>query len=227
VTHRLTVPWPDPRPFRTHTGPIRLLAVSDDPDPALEHEANRRALGPLDAIVSCGDLEPGWLAFLSDAFSVPMIRVLGNHDRDLPELADLLPAPLRADVARDLPVRVAGLSWAGRPPERGDSAAWGQVLRVYRKTLPWTQPLIVASHVPPAGAGDGPDPYHRGYDAYRWLLRRLRPPVWLHGHTTLASTTDWRVTAGQTLVVNVTGAVLVELQPPGSAPDAPGSPAGV
>jgi len=51
VTRRLSVVWPDPRPFAGRDGaPIRLLAVSDDIDPTLDHEINRTALGRLDGI---------------------------------------------------------------------------------------------------------------------------------------------------------------------------------
>ena len=34
---------------------------------------------------------------------------------------------------------------------------------------------------------------HRGFRAYRWLLERTRPVLWLHGHTPLASV-PWRST---------------------------------
>ena len=70
------------------------------------------------------------------------------------------------------------------------------------------------SHAAPEGSGDAPDLYHRGFRAYRMLLERLRPPLWLHGHTTTASVPSLVVQAGPTTVVNVTGAVLVELTPP-------------
>jgi hypothetical protein len=72
----------------------------------------------------------------------------------------------------------------------------------------------VASHVAPAGVGDSRDPYHRGFAAYRWLLGRLRPPLWLHGHTNLASIVDWRIDTGRSIVANVTGSILVEVHPP-------------
>jgi Icc-related predicted phosphoesterase len=79
----------------------------------------------------------------------------------------------------------------------------------------WRRPLIVISHVPPAGVGDVPtDPYHVGFDAYRWLLERLRPPVWLHGHTTTASVKRLVERAGPTVVANATGALLIELTAP-------------
>ena len=72
------------------------------------------------------------------------------------------------------------------------------------------------SHVPPAGIGDAPDPYHKGFPAYRWLLGFVRPPVWIHGHTTTASVSRLLEQADNTAVANATGAILVELRPPGS-----------
>jgi hypothetical protein len=42
----------------------------------------------------------------------------------------------------------------------------------------------------------------------------LRPPVWLHGHTNIASVRDLTTAVGRTTLVNVTGTVLVELVPP-------------
>ena len=65
-----------------------------------------------------------------------------------------------------------------------------------------------------AGWGTRSDPYHVGFAAYRWLLERLRPPLWLHGHTTPATVTDWRDRLGDSMVINVTGSVVVELVPP-------------
>jgi Icc-related predicted phosphoesterase len=77
------------------------------------------------------------------------------------------------------------------------------------------EPILVISHAPPLGAGDvSTDAYHVGFSAYRWLLDRLRPPLWLHGHTTMASVSQLVCHANKTEVVNVTGAVLVELFPP-------------
>ena len=47
MTRTLSVVWPDPRPFADRDGAaIRLLAVSDLPDPALEYETNRAGIGP-------------------------------------------------------------------------------------------------------------------------------------------------------------------------------------
>ncbi len=80
------------------------------------------------------------------------------------------------------------------------------------------RPLIVASHVAPHDPGDTPNAYHRGFLAYRWLAEQLRPALWLHGHTTPASVPERVTHIGPTTCVNVTGAYLIELGPPASAP---------
>lgn len=212
----LRLEWPGPS---AETRTTRLLAVSDRPDPALEYQANRDQLGRVDLVVGCGDLEPDYLGMLGDAFCVPIAFVRGNHDAGLgwSEGRHRLPDAL-ADgrVEHHGGLALAGLSWPswerGRA-SRDDAAAWFQVLRLgmFRAGRASSE-VIVVSHVPPLGAGDDPsDPFHSGFAAYRWLAQRLKPRLWLHGHTTTATVNDWRDRLGSTTLVNVTGAVLIEL----------------
>jgi hypothetical protein len=225
VTRRLRIAWPDPRPFEARDGrPIRLLAASDEDDPTLDVAANRAALGPLDLVVGCGDLGPERIAFLGDAFpAAQLLFVRGNHDRGGPWPAPrLLPDPLAGIDDRALPgIAILGLPWPGgedKPARRDEGAAWRQVAQALKLklVLPSTETWLVVSHAPPRDAGDSPDdPYHVGFLAYRTVLERLRPPLWLHGHTTRASAMAWRVQHGPTELLNVTGSVLVELLPPG------------
>jgi len=229
VIRRVRIPWPDRRPFADRGDrPIRFLAASDEVDKSLEYEANRAALGHLDGVIGCGDLSPEWLAFLADAFGAPLVYVRGNHDRGggWEQERRLAPRPLETGGSTRLEgIPIAGLEWPGverQGNERHSGLAWVDALRLARRwLLPRLarrgQAVIVISHVPPAGAGDAPaDPYHAGFGAYRWLLDRLRPPLWLHGHTTTASVPSLLVHAGPTTLVNVTGAVLLEIVPPGS-----------
>jgi uncharacterized protein len=227
VTRRLQLAWRDGRPFRLRAGrPIRLLAASDEPDATLDHAANREALGPIDLIIGCGDLSPDRLAFLADAFGgALLLHVRGNHDRGGPWQAPAgIPTAAKGIDGRSLPgIAVAGLGWPGRTEGtaiRDETAAWRQVLTTFGLGLvdgafkPW----LVFSHVPPRGVGDSPeDRYHTGFSAYRFVLDRLRPRLWLHGHTALAAVRDPIVEHGPTTVVNVTGSVLVELLPPEEA----------
>ncbi len=115
---------------------------------------------------------------------------------------------------------IAGLTWPGqRGPRapRSERGAWNQALRLALRRLGRPEPVIVLSHVPPRGAGDMPGgEYHRGFRGYSWLLHRLRPPLWLHGHTPSAAAPEWHIQRGSTTVVNVTGAVVIEIWAPGS-----------
>ena len=81
MTDRLAVRWPDPLPFVGRAGrPLRLLAVSDEPDPSLDSAITRQRIGPVDLIVGAVDLEPDYLAFVADAFHAPLRYIRGNHD---------------------------------------------------------------------------------------------------------------------------------------------------
>jgi hypothetical protein len=200
--------------------PVRILAISDEPNEGLRHEINRAAVGRIDAILGAGDLEPDYLAMLGDAFHVPLLYVLGNHDRGLNWHATsiALPEPMRDGVAETIAgVEVVGFSWPGERsgrPARDEWGAWRQVLRTGLRPRDARVPRIILSHVPPEGAGDDPaDPYHRGFRAYRWLLGRVAPRLWLHGHTTVATQRSSEVLRDGTQLINVTGGVLLELLP--------------
>ena len=227
MTRRANVVWPDATPFAGRDGePIRILAVSDDPDLTLDDAHNREALGRVDLVVGCGDLERHHLGFLGDAFAAPVWYVRGNHDRgaNWEHAKPLTPEPMEdGRFGAVAGLRIVGLSWPGRTTGRAgreDVDAWIQALRTsLRLSMSRRRgPVLMLSHVPPLGAGDDlTDPYHTGFAAYRWLLRRVRPPLWLHGHTTVATVSSMRVEFEGTTLINVTGAVLVTLEPPSGA----------
>jgi uncharacterized protein len=229
VTDRLSLPWPDEDLFRMRCGrPYRMLAVSDEVDATLESDASRATLGPLDLIVGCGDLEPPYLAFLADAFGVPLVYVRGNHDVGQAWGATeraVLPEPLAdgrihvEDGLRLLPFSGAPrYAPHGRPraeQQVSGLAMWTRVLRAWSRASA-RRPVLVLTHAAPRGLNDAPDQAHRGFTAFRWLLDRLSPPLWLHGHTALVRRgIDARcIRHDGTTLVNVTGATLVELTPP-------------
>lgn len=228
MTRKLQIDWPDPRPFTGRPGrPIRFLAVSDEEDSALGQAVNRASIGPLDGIIGCGDLSPSWLSFLGDAFGAPVVYVRGNHDHggSWADGSVLVPSWLAAGhTDRLAQIGIGGLEWpgadeAGRRTRR-PWLAWRHALGLALRMLlgrasGHAEPVIVISHAPPEGTGDvSSDPYHAGFGAYRWLLDRFHPPLWLHGHTNTASVPTLVCRAGRTTVVNVTGAVLIDICPP-------------
>ena len=224
------MPWPDPLMFSARGGRrLRILAVSDEPDPSLEVPATRQGLGEIDLIIGCGDLEPDYLDFLGGAFCVPVHYVRGNHDvGESWERSDNDPTQSRAPdrlpdgrIVREAGLRIVGFSGSPQYSTRGfevsNARMWWRVLSFGLFQRPG-RPLLVVTHAAPRGANDALDQPHRGFPAFRWLAERLQPPLWLHGHTTLARRDSRSRTAriGRTLLYNCAGSTLLELMPPGS-----------
>lgn len=227
MTDRLRVRWPDPAPFAARAGrPIRILAISDEPDPSLDSPATREVIGDVDFIVGAGDLQPEYLLFVADAFHAPLHYVRGNHDvgaawrhserRHLPE-------PMRdGSVVVEDGVRLLGFSGSPRYNERrmqvSSLGMWWKVVGAWLGAQR-ARPVLVVTHAPPRDVNDDQDRAHRGFHAFRWLADRLEPPLWLHGHTALVrrGIDDRMARLEGTLFYNCTGATLVELV----APDAP------
>ena len=140
MTDRLRLRWPDPAPFVDRDGrPIRILAISDEPDPSLDSPATRAGLGPIDLIIGAGDLQPEYLSFISDAFGVPLRYVRGNHDVGSAwahtEPA-LLPEPMPdARLVDEAGLRLIGFSgsptYSGRGLEVRASGMWNKAFRAW------------------------------------------------------------------------------------------------
>jgi uncharacterized protein len=225
VTDRLRVAWPDFDAFADRDGrPIRILAISDEPDPSLDSAATRDGIGEIDLIIGAGDLQPEYLSFVTDAFHAPLRYIRGNHDVGA-AWADtgrrLLPQPIPdGTIVTEAGLRIVGFSgsptYSGRGMEVSGPGMWARASLAWLRTL-GARPLLVVSHAPPRDVNDDTDLAHRGFTSFRWLARRLTPPLWLHGHTALVRRgIDERCeTYAGTLFYNCTGATLIELHPAG------------
>ena len=223
MTDRLTLPWPDPAPFVARGGrPIRILAVSDEPDPTLDSAVTRELIGAVDMVIGAGDLEPDYLSFVTDAFDAPLRYIRGNHDVGSAWSATrrtLLPEPMPdGRVVEENGLRLLGFS--GSPVySEGEMqvSALGMWARVIRSSsaAQRAKPVLMVTHAPPRDLNDDDDRAHRGFTAFRWLVDRVAPPLWLHGHTALVrrGIDDRCARHNGTLFYNCTGATLIELHP--------------
>jgi Icc-related predicted phosphoesterase len=237
MTTQLRLTWPDPALFAARAGrPIRLLALADEVDPALDAAVSREQLKPVELIVGCGDLPVDYLRFVTDTFNAPLLYVRGNHDvggawssgeATGVHLPDPLPDGRPVTEGGLVVVGFNGVPWhGGSGLQRGELFYWRRSLAAWlsvRLRSPrgpggrgQGRPLLVVTHTAPRGINDGPDRVHRGPAALRWLAGALRPALWLHGHTTLVvrRLEARSIERGGTLFYNCAGAVLVELVPP-------------
>jgi len=71
---------------------------------------------------------------------------------------------------------------------------------------------IILAHSPPKGIHDGPDAAHRGFSAYRWLIKLAKPYYFIHGHVHLYDMQALReMRYFDTTVVNVYGHRVIRL----------------
>ena len=217
---------------------VLVLAVSDEVDDALL--ADPHAVRAAELIVACGDLPFEYLGRLMNALNVPLVFVPGNHDPDisgyrtsragLPLRAGLPTRPPWPDGAINAERRVvdaAGLRLAGlggclRYSEGPNQyTEWQQARRAsslarrarWRRFRDGRGVDVLLTHAPPAGVGDGDDPPHHGFRALHRLTARLQPAVLLHGHVHPHGTVPPGHRLGRTVVHNVVGRHLLEIEP--------------
>ncbi|MEU4444792.1 metallophosphoesterase [Actinosynnema sp. NPDC050801] len=184
----------------------KVLAVADEVVERLWTD-RVRALD-VDLVVAAGDLPFDYLEYLAGALDRPCVFVPGNHDADLTGYSNVRglwtkagiptrwPGPAGAVNADERVVDVAGLRIAGlggsirysggpnQWTERGQARRLRRVLRAarWRRLRDGRGVDVLLTHSPPAGCGDEPDPPHRGFACLHEAVRRLRPPIMLHGH---------------------------------------------
>ena len=197
---------------------MKVLAVSDAADPALQEGFRAERYRGVGLIVACGDLGPEYLAGLVHRLQAPLYFVKGNHDIRLGDYPPPGCRDLHGRVARCEGLTLAGLEgsmWYNGGPhqyeekqmQRMARALGGRIRRLKR-------PLdVVIAHAPPRGIHDGDDLCHQGFEAFRWLIEKHRPRYFLHGHIHRRFTSDAeRVTViDGTRVINVYGHHLLEI----------------
>ncbi|MBP2340943.1 metallophosphoesterase family protein [Saccharothrix coeruleofusca] len=213
----------------------RVLAVSDEVVEQLWSDQVRRHR--VDLVLAAGDLPFDYLEFLSGALDRPCVFVPGNHDVDLSGYANVRglwtkaglparwPGPAGAVNADQRVVDVAGLRIAGlggsiryndgpnQWTERQQARRLRRVLRLarWRGLRDGRGVDVLLTHSPPRGCGDEPDAPHRGFECLHDAVRRLRPPLLLHGHIHPHGERKPDRVLGGTRVVNVVGYKVIDI----------------
>ncbi len=202
---------------------MKILCVSDIEAPQLHSAVNlRRQYSDIDLIVSCGDMPPGYLDFISTIISVPMFYVRGNHDEiykdDPPGGIDL-----HGKVVEYKGLTLAGLEGSIRynagEIQYTQMQMHGMVARLGAKIL-WNRVIgsrgvdLFVTHSPARNIHDGRDFAHRGFDSFINFLKWYRPRYMLHGHVhTWDRRKVVRTQFRSTCVLNINPFTVLELEP--------------
>ena len=225
---------------------VLVLAVSDEADELLRVDV--RPVQAARLIVACGDLPFEYLGYLMNALDVPLVFVPGNHDPDLSGYRiSRAGLPLRAGLPARPPwpegaisaerqvVDVAGLRIAGlggcqrysEGPNQYTERQQASRAHALARRARWRRMRdgrgvdVLLTHAPPEGAGDAEDPPHRGFAALKWLAARLEPAWLLHGHVHPHGLVSGDHQLGGTVVRNVVGRHLLDIQPGAGARQSP------
>lgn len=195
---------------------MKLLLISDAPDPGLWDYFSKAKLQGADAIISCGDLPAAYLTFLVTMANKPLFYVHGNHDtkyaQQPPEGCDCIDG----QVVEFRGYRILGLGGCMKYNDSTHQYTERQMERrigKLKRQMKQGGVDILVTHAPAQGLGDMDDPCHRGFACFRKLMEEYAPRYLVHGHVHLQYAPGLpRVREyGETTVVNASGKYFIEL----------------
>ncbi|NCB33073.1 MAG: metallophosphoesterase [Erysipelotrichia bacterium] len=165
---------------------MKLLLVADKEERSLWDYYTKDKTEGVNLILSCGDLDPDYLQFLTTMVNRPLLYVRGNHDgvydRRPPSGCD----DIDDEVFNYHGLRILGLGGSFRYRDSEDMYTEEEMAKRIRKlsgTLSYTGGFdILLTHAPAAGYGDMEDMPHRGFECFNALLEKWKPAYMIHGH---------------------------------------------
>jgi Icc-related predicted phosphoesterase len=196
---------------------LKILCISDVVKPELYDNFKPERFGAIDLLISCGDLPPEYLSFLTAAFRVPLYYVRGNHDIRYDSKPPEGCREIHGHIIQHGAVRILGLGgsrWYNGGPNQYTERQMRNLIWNMGPKLWWKRGVdMVVTHAPPRHIHDAEDLCHRGFKTYRRLIRRHQPAYFLHGHihSHFAHDEQRRTIEGKTQVINCFGYYLLDI----------------
>lgn len=197
---------------------IRILAVSDTESKYIWEYFDPVPFRNVDLIISCGDLKAEYLSYLVTMIPAPLFYVHGNHDKSYKYRPPLGCECIDGRLVDFEGVRILGLGGCKSFQPDEHQYTEQQMWQRYKKAVPAIRKAggidILVSHAPSIGLGDGPDEFHRGFEALRFIDEEYRPQLHLFGHRHMSGSPVARAnvfTFGETSMINTTGYRLIEV----------------
>jgi Icc-related predicted phosphoesterase len=201
---------------------VKILCVSDTVVPQLESAANlRRRYNDIDLIISCGDLPPVYLEFITSVLNVPLYYVRGNHDEIYDE------RPPGGDNLHGRVLTYKGLTFAGLEGsmrynkgkiQYTESQMMQMVLKMglrvgYDRFRNGHGVDVLVTHSPPFGIHDAEDLPHTGFKSLLKFMEWYKPRYMIHGHVhTYDRRKATRTKYGDTCIMNINPYTVLEVE---------------
>lgn len=188
---------------------MKILVISDKASDYLWGPGVKAGLKDIDLILSCGDLSPRYLSFLTTFSSYPVLYVHGNHDgcyaATPPEGCECVDGKLVTVKG----LRILGLGGSIRYNAESPHQYTQRQMRRRAQRL-WL-PIrknggfdILLTHAGAYGLDDESDWAHTGFEVFRELIDQWQPAYFIHGHSHMNyGTRNKRLRQyGQTQIIN-------------------------
>lgn len=196
---------------------MKVLCISDTVVPELNDQFRPDNTGPVDLVISCGDLPPEYLGFVRHTFHAPVFYVRGNHDIRYDGKPPEGCLNIHGRILRHGRLNILGLEgsrWYNDGPVQYTEEQMRSMVWRLRPHIWWKGGVnIIVTHAPPRYIHDAEDRCHRGFKIFRRLIDWYAPQYFLHGHIHALFTDDsQRITqVGNTQVINCYGCYRLEI----------------
>lgn len=165
---------------------MRIMVIADEESSWLWDHFEREKLEGIDLIISCGDLHPHYLSFLTTFTSAPVLYVHGNHDEKYERTPPEGCICIEDQIYVYEGIRILGLGGSMRyRPGSHQYTEQEMRKRVSKLRFPllWRRGFdILVTHAPAYQLGDSRDLPHQGFRTFVDLMDKYHPRYLLHGH---------------------------------------------
>ena len=166
---------------------MKILVLADQRSKSLYEYYEPEKLEGVELIISCGDLDPGYLSFFATVCHAPLIYVRGNHDEVYEDQPPEGCICIEDDIYVHKGIRIMGLGGSMQYIPRASNQYTEKAMKKRIRKMRWKLWRhkgfdILVAHAPAYQLNDGRDLPHQGFKIFRTLMEKYHPKYFLHGH---------------------------------------------
>lgn len=165
---------------------MKILAIADEESKYLWDFYEKSKLEGIDLIISCGDLNPHYLSFLTTFSTAPVLYVHGNHDGKYERIPPEGCIDIEDKIYVHEGIRILGLGgsmlYTGGVHQYTEKDMKKRVRKLWFQLLRHRGFDILVTHAPAYQLNDARDLPHQGFKVFLELMEKYKPRFFLHGH---------------------------------------------
>lgn len=166
---------------------MEILVIADSESSALYENFDPERFKDVELVISCGDLQAGYMEFVISMLNVPCYYVPGNHDVAFVKEKPPGWKPLDGQLVRHNNINLLGLGGSMRykpGPFQYTEFEMRNRFLLMKPSIWWQKKSvdILVTHAPAYQLGDLEDLPHKGFKVFRDILDTYSPKYHLHGH---------------------------------------------